>query len=817
MPPPPQLFPRKRHMSVRLTPSPDTPPQFVGAHPFGPYTNAPSWPEPPAQPEEPEGVQWGRYLDVLKRHFLLILVLFTAGSAVGLWAARRVRPIYETQATIWINGGRGQQGGSIGSQQLLEQTSWVELLRSFAVVDAVVRDLNLNVFYKVPGDSVLFRTFHSGASLLPGLYALQVAPSGKEYTVANATGAVVDRGAVGDSVGRSLGFSWQPDAALLTPGKLVTFSVTTPRNVSLGLLGAMRSTLPEDGQFLKISLSGSNPKRSARTVNAWAEQFVTSAIDLKKHHLLEFKQMVGDQLAVAERELGESEVLLERFRASTITLPSGGSPLASAAQASSDPAFSTYFQQKATLEEVRNDRANVERIIAEARGGPINPQAFLQLPGILNNTPQLRTSIDELSSRQAALRTEQQYLTDANPRIKQLNEAIRVIEYETIPRIAQSVLASLRVRENQLTGRIGTQESVLRQIPSRSIEEMRLVRRVSASETMYNSLKARYEEISLAEAQTTPDLSILDYAIAPVRPTSNDAQRLLLLAILASVALACAIALIRDRFDRLFRYPQEATGELGLMIAGTVPRFKPDRSGDFQLLTLSQAVESFRSLHLAVRYDFPGGGPIAVSVASPGPGDGKSLVSSNLAIAFASAGHRTLLIDGDVRRGNQGKTFSVAATPGLVEYLQGAAGRDDVISSTSFPNLFLLPAGSRRSRAPELLVSDRMNALLHGARQDFEVIIIDSPPFIAGVDAYALAAAAGSMLVVLRPGVSDRKLAAAKLQILDRLPIRVLGAVLNGVPQGGAYRYYGTDYYGEGRTKDHIGNLATPKGILLNA
>ena len=816
--PPLILPPRKSLMSVRLTPSPETSPPFTGAAPYGAFPGTGPSTGPAAVIQESEGVQWGRYFDVLKRHALLIVLLVAVGTVWGLNAARQVRPDYETQATIWINGARGQQAGSIGTQQLLEQTSWVELLRSFAVVDAVVHQLKLNVVYKVPGDSLLFRTFQTGTTPFYGSYVLQIDRSGRGYTLATATGRILESGTVGDSVGRKMGFFWNPDPALLPPGRLIAFSVTTPRNTSLGLLASMRSTLPEDGQFLTISLTGTNPQRSARTVNVWAEQFVGAAIELKKRHLLEFKKMLGDQLNVAEHELNTSELLLEQFRASTITLPSGGSPLASSGQTAGDPAFTTYFQQKATLDEVRNDRMAIERILSDARGGPINPQAFLVLPSILNNTPQLRTAIEELSSRQAALRTEQQYLTNANPRIKQLGEAIRVLEIETIPRIAQSVLESLRSRENQLTGRIDTQERVLRQIPSRSIEEMRLVRRVSASETMYNSLKARYEEVSLAEAQTTPDLSILDYAIPPVHPTSNGARRLLILAVLASIALACAIALIRDRFDRLFRYPKEATHELGLIIAGTVPRFKPNRRGDFQLLTLSQAVESFRTLHLAVRYDFPGGGPISLSVASPGPGDGKSLVSSNLAIAFASAGYRTLLIDGDVRCGTQHSTFSVSPTPGLVDYLRSATGVEGAIRTTSFSNLFLLPAGTRKNRAPELLVSDRMTALLLAARQEFEVIIIDSPPFIAGVDAYALGAAAGSMLVVLRPGVSDRKLAAAKLDIVDRLPIRVLGAVLNGVPGGGAYRYYGTNYYyGDTRAKEHVGNLATPKGLLLNA
>ena len=145
-------------------------------------------------------------------------------------------------------------------------------------------------------------------------------------------------------------------------------------------------------------------------------------------------------------------------------------------------------------------------------------------------------------------------------------------------------------------------------------------------------------------------------------------------------------------------------------------------------------------------------------VSSPNTADGKSLVSANLALAFASAGQLTLLIDGDVRCGSLHATFDVPVTPGLVEYLGNDTGVETVVKATSSENLFLLPRGTRGHRAPELLISKKMSALVQTARQKFDVVIIDSPPFIAGVDAYALGAATGSILVVLRPGVSDRKL-----------------------------------------------------------
>jgi succinoglycan biosynthesis transport protein ExoP len=773
---------------------------------------------------EAEGVPWLRYLDVLKRNLLLIIALAAVGSGLGLVAARRVRPLYDAQATVWINtersGGGAAQTGPIRVQQQIPNTSWVELLRSYALVDPVVRKLRLNVAYERPRDSVLFRVFESLPNLRSGRYSLKIDPTGTRYVLTGPKAVVLERGLVGDTIGQKLGFKWVPEKQFLPPNRVVTFFLSTPRNTSAALVGAVHPFVPDEGQFLRISLSGGDPQRIARAVNAWAEQLVAASGELKKRHLFEFEKTLSDQLEVAANQLHSAEAQLEAFRVQTITLPSGvsGAPATAGAAPAMDPVMANYFQQRIALEELRSERAVLERIVSEAAGGPINTQGFLQLPTILNNAPQLRAAIDELSSRQAMLRSEQQYLTEANPRIKQLNEAVRVLERETIPRITQGVLNSLREREPELSSRLESESSQLRDIPSRTTEQMRLVRQVVAAENLYNTLKARSEEVSMAEAQTTPDLSVLDTAVAPVWPSSNEAPRVLFLAVVASLGFALGLALIRDRLDRRFRYPEQATRELGLSIAGTVPKFKSNRRGTFQLETLSQAVESFRTLRLAIRYDFPGDLPIVLSVSSPAAGDGKSLVSSNLALAFASAGSRTLLIDGDIRCGTQHMTFDIPVTPGLVEYLHGTAGMDSIVRSTASENLFLVPRGARRTRAPELLVSDKMGALMTAARRQFDVVIVDSPPLVAGMDAYALGAAAGSIILVMRPAVTDRKLAAAKLEVLDRLPIRILGTVINGVPDGGAYRYYGSDYtYNEETATETITDLATPNGLVLGA
>jgi len=797
-------------MSVRLTPSAPSGENLELA-PYGRPLGPSGWPGLP----ESEGIPWARHIDALKRHVLLIIGIAAAGSALGLLAARRVQPVYEVQSKIWIAAGAAPQGGPARPQQLLPATSWNELLRSFAIVDPVVRKLRLNVRYKQPADSIFFTTFESLPSLRPGAYLLRTEPGGR-YVLSQGKDTVIERGSVGDSIGRKLGFGWAPDARLLTPGRLIAFSVSTPRSASVGLVGRVSVSIPDDGQFITVKLSGSDPRMAANILNVWVEQFVSSADELKKRHLLEFKSILSDQLRATESQLQAAEDQLERFRVNTITLPSGGAPTGLAAQATSDPSISGYFLQKGNLSEVQSERIALEQMIANAKGGPIEPQAFLTLPSILSEAPQLRAAIEELSSRQAALRTEQQFLTDANPRVKQLNETIRILQYETIPRIAQSVLQTLGMREQNLIARVETGSRELRQIPPRTLEELRLVRQVAASENLYSVLKARYQEVAIAEAQTRPDLSVLDFAAPPTRPNSNDAPRILFLAILASLGLAGAIAILHDRLDHRFRYPEQATHELGLTIAGTVPRLRPSRDGDFQVELLSQVVESFRTLRLAVRYDFPADGPVVLAVSSPSAHDGKSLVSANLAMAFASTGHRTLLIDGDVRCGLLHGTFGIQATPGLVEYLGNGTDIDTIVRSTGTENLFLVPRGTRAVKAPELLVSERMNGLIQVARERFDVVIIDSPPFIAGVDAYALGAAAGSILVVLRQGMSDRKLAAAKLAVVDRLPIRVLGAVINGVPSGGMYRYYGTDYYAV-RPANKVNKLSHSRGLVVGA
>jgi Mrp family chromosome partitioning ATPase len=139
------------------------------------------------------------------------------------------------------------------------------------------------------------------------------------------------------------------------------------------------------------------------------------------------------------------------------------------------------------------------------------------------------------------------------------------------------------------------------------------------------------------------------------------------------------------------------------------------------------------------------------------------------------------------------RRLNVSRRPGLADYLDGKAALADVVQTTGHSALDVIPSGTRLQTGPELLASRSMNELIQTLRSQYAVLVVDSPPLGAGVDPFILSTLTGSLLMVLRAGYSDRDVAEAKLEVLRRLPTRILGAVVNDAPAGAAYGYY--SYY----------------------
>jgi capsular exopolysaccharide synthesis family protein len=788
-------------MSERLTPLPSSPPTAVDrfAAPPAQQRWAAAPPTPPASAGNPLGALAGRSFAAIRRYKWLCLAVVGLGTAAGVAATSFFKPEYQVQGSVWLSGSEspleGNNSGPIRASEIFRGAAWVELLRSFRIADSVVAKQALYVTPASERDSLTFRGFNLGPRLRPGNYELAV-DAKRSWVLKDATtDRELERGAAGDSIGRRLGFHWAPPAGGLPAARTVAFNVTTPRDASIELMKRMQAGLGPDGAFLQLSLKGPHAERTAATLNTWMEEFIRVATDFRKAELGQFARDLSTQLDSAELSLREKERAYSNYRARTITEPGESPRLGGTADAlvGANPVLDNYTQARIDLDVKERELAQLQQTIAAIRSGSQSADALLFIPSIANGPQgaQLRSALELLSSKKTQLRQLELQFTDQYKLVQDVQRDITTLEQTRIPTLANGFADQLRRSVGGLRGQIASRTRDIQAIPERTATEGRLRRDVDVASSLYLNLKNRFDQAQLAEASATPGVRIMDEAIAPTRPTTNTKPQIILGALLASIALGVLLALLLDRLDRRFRYPEQVTDDLGLDILGAVPLLKSARARDISPEEASQMVEAFRSVRLALRHTFASDGPVVLAVTSPGMGDGKSFVSSNLAMSFAEAGHRTLLIDGDIRRGEQHATFNVDQQPGLMEYLSGEVGLDEIVVPTEYDRLSLIPCGTRRRRGPELLASANMASLVDLLRSRYDAILIDSAPLGAGTDAYALGVAAGSVVLVFREGKTDRRMAQAKLSVLDRLPVHMLGAVLNCVPSsGGAYEFY---------------------------
>jgi polysaccharide biosynthesis transport protein len=727
----------------------------------------------------------------LLRFKWLVVGLLVLGTAVSVAGMRFVTFRYMAEATFWFDiQSRGDQmRGPIQSSGLLEDAAWTELMRSFRVLDHVVREERLYIDRR-PADADLFRTFRLDSVFRPGEYVLVVDDTGRMVELRTQQGEPVDRVSRGEPLGRTLGFQWVPESSELPPNRKVPFEVLTPRDASRQLNRQLMTRMAGRGNFLSISYTHHDPQVAAAVINTLAARYVDIAAELKKFKISELREALETQLVTSQVNLAEAELRLESFRIQTITLPSdAASPVVPGIELTRAPVMAAFFTLKIEREDLQRDREALARIIDGSVGDSLSVDAISAV-GAVQQSPELRQALADLTMKRAEVRALEQRYTPEHAILRKAIGEVQTMERVVVPQLAGRVVASLDTRAGVLDQLISSAGGELREIPPRAIEEARLRRSVAIAENMYNDLRQRYEAARLAEETSIPDVRVHDQATVPTRPVSDPRITLLLAGIFGSLALGVVMAVGLDRADPRLRYAEQVTGDMRLAIMGAVPKLRSARRGLLRPDENSRMLEALRSIRLNLLYAHGNAGPVMVTLTSPGPGDGKTFISANLALTFADLGMRTLVIDGDTRRGSLHHMYGVDRRPGLTDYLAGLVESGAVIRQTRFPLVHLIPGGTRRSDSPELLSSARLGELLAQIRDDYQAIIIDSPPLGAGIDPLILGTMTGNMLLVMRTGKTERALAEAKLEVLDRMPIRLLGVILNGMDQGSSYRYY---------------------------
>lgn len=341
------------------------------------------------------------------------------------------------------------------------------------------------------------------------------------------------------------------------------------------------------------------------------------------------------------------------------------------------------------------------------------------------------------------------------------------------------------------------------------IEDDRFRTEIANKQSLFNTIIKHLEQITLIQ-ETATRMVVVHPARTP-RQVSPILAVALSLAGLAGLITGSALGVLVDIADKRFRSPDEIRFRLGVPVVGHIPQISP---ADHKILTAEEVLrkldpvirtvhqprgrvaEAYRAIRTSLYFSTKGSHKV-VQVTSPNPGDGKSTLAANLAVAIANSGKRILLIDADFRRPRCHKLFRLAAPVGMSSLIDDSAEIDDAVCGTPVPNLFVLPCGPLPENPSELLTSARFAELLEVFKEQYDLVLIDTPPVLAVTDPMVVAPRVDGVLLVMRLTRGARGSVTQAIDALQSLDAKILGVVVNGVSGAGSGGYgYG---YGSGR------------------
>ena len=297
-------------------------------------------------------------------------------------------------------------------------------------------------------------------------------------------------------------------------------------------------------------------------------------------------------------------------------------------------------------------------------------------------------------------------------------------------------------------------------------------------------------------------LTIVDPATPPGQPASPRVLLNTLLAAIIGLLVALAVVYVAERLDDTVKSPEDVEATTGLPTLGTITKMQggKDRSEIYRLATLlyhlGPVAEAYRSLRTSIEFAAVDTPVRTLLVTSAIPGEGKTTTAANVAVVFAQAGRRTILLDADFRKPGVHRVFDLPNAQGLSSMLRSdSAVLDQVAQPTEQENLRVITTGPLPPNPAELLGSQRMRTILQRLAESSDLVVIDSPPLQAVTDAVLLASITDSTLMVIDAGRTHRGSVHRGREALAHAGARVLGVALNRVPvrSSGRFQY---DYYG---------------------
>ncbi len=623
----------------------------------------------------------------------------------------------------------------------------------------------------------------------------------------------------------------QPQDGQDSARSLASIDQVAPR-----LTAAVDFDVVPETDVITISARSKDAREAALIANAYAQVYYDRNIQASRAKSRSFREFLGAQLKDKRRALSETEDSLENYmqRRGIVMLDAESKTLIEQLahlEAQRDETNITIESLTKTLASYQEQIPDQEKIVARSIGEANDPYIRLlqeqlaklevqrdvtvaQNPSFVGKeiySDKLKEIDDQINTLRGKLqkRTDE-FLRSLLPGGQEVTSDkdpagyLKLIKQKLVETSID--LQALQAKKDALTATIQQYERAFSQIPEKSIQFARLERSRLSSEKLFLMVQEKYNEATISEQSEFGYLDIIDPASVPDRPASPNVPRIFLVGIIGGIGFGLIAVFVRERLDVRVQTPEELKLE-GYAVLGTIMRMRngPNHKGRGSLWTLAapycSEAESFRHIRTHLQYarrDLP---LTTILVTSSKPGEGKTTTVSNLAVTFAQASHRVLLIDADLRKPALHARFNLPMAPGLADYLGGRETLEDVIRGTGIENLDMVCCGTGSDAPDELLGSERMRQFFDQVRRQHDLILLDSSPVLVGTGPSVLSTMVDEVIVVASAGDTRLNELQQTLEILMELCSRKPDVVLNnfnirrayGIPYGrsgiGYYHY----------------------------
>ncbi len=395
---------------------------------------------------------------------------------------------------------------------------------------------------------------------------------------------------------------------------------------------------------------------------------------------------------------------------------------------------------------------------------------------------------------------------------KQLNElTFREAELQQLyTRQHPAYIALMEKRQTLINTKNNINKSIKR-LPKTQQDILRLTRDVQVGQEIFVQLLNKQQELNIMKAGTIGNVRIIDDAAVETRAVKPKKPLIVVLATLLGGMLSVGLILVRAAFHRGVESPEQLE-EMGLSVYATIPysedqaKIEQQKKKGRKAMALNEALlaarnpadlamESLRSLRTSLHFAMMEAKNNIVMISGPGPGLGKTFVSTNFAAILAMGGKKVLVIDADLRKGYMQKVMGQEMGAGLSAYLAGQSEMMQVISKTGFDGLDFVCRGAVPPNPSELLMHPRFKALLDWAAEHYDFVIVDSPPILAVTDAAIVGQHVGASLLVARFAKTAVKEVEVAIRRFEQNGVAIKGILLNAVEKKASSYYGNYGYY----------------------